>query len=193
MPELRRDGDRVFLCGVPRCANGSILSMFKASGWSVDYEILGREEGFSPYQTQEVHFRDEVPASFAFIRHPMRRLESVIRDRLKASTSKEVFDRFLSMNVGDVYRKSGGSFRPAHDLVMDSTEIFKIDRGLHQPLTAFRARRWLPWSVVESRENESKGNQVDWTKAPARVVEKVLKDYAQDFYHFDYLTFPEDD
>ena len=193
MPELRRDGDRLFLCGVPRCANGSILSMFKANGWSVDCEILGREEGFSPYQTLEAHYRDEMPASFALIRHPMRRLESAIRDRLKASTSKEIFDRFVAMNVGDLYRESGGSFRPASDLVMDSTEIFKIDRGLHQPLTAFRARRWLPWSALEGRENESKAKRVDWRRAPAHVVEKVLKVYAEDFYHFEYLTFPEDD
>lgn len=197
MPELFRNSphtgkeERLFFCHVPRCAGRSIIKMMELGGWRVDYDLLGNNQRHATYFELRLKYKEtKEPRSFAIVRHPMRRLESAFRENERASSPNEMFRIFEEMPIEKIYTAFNRRIRPAADFVLDNAEVMKLDAGFPQIHHELIMRGWLPRRSKDVHLGKTDGTPIDWTKAPAHIVDKIMQVYAQDFYHFEYQLFP---
>ena len=198
MPELRISGQKgvpspIYFCQIPRAGGRAVLKAFRAAGYRDSYEILGNSVTHPNYFEILAHYRqkgEKPPRSFAIVRHPMRRLESAFFYRRRARNPSDMFDQLRNMRTQDFYTRWQNAIRPAHDMVLERTTILKYEDGLNACL-----RRLFDTSMVGSAlkvESRAGGKRepLDWSKAPADIVEQIMGLYAADYYHFDYALYP---
>lgn len=197
MPELNRINshtgkeERLFFCHIPRCAGRSIIKMMELDGWRVDYDLLGNNHRHANYFELRVKYKEtKEPRSFAIVRHPMRRLESAFRENGRASSPNEMFRIFEEMTTQKIYTAFNRKIRPAADFILDESEIMKLDVGFSYIHHELIMRGWLSRKSKDVHLGRTDGTPIDWTKAPTRIVDKIMQVYAQDFYHFEYDLFP---
>ena len=185
------ENERVYFCHVPRTSGRTIVKMMETAGWSTSYEMHGRESRHFNYFEIRAHYRGCLPKSFAIIRHPMDRIASAFSVHGNVSSASELFRSFMDMPTEKIYTVWNMCLRPASEFVLDSSEVFRYEDGLAQVAQALAFRGWISSNSSMPHLGKSLQLFVDWSAAPTAVLEKVLQVYAQDFYFFDYQTFPE--
>ncbi len=195
MPRLVRNQARatsaetVHFCAVPRTGARSIIKAFENSGWGAEYEILANLGRYFNHFELRAHYGGNMPRTFAIVRHPMRRLESAFSVH---GDHPNWFDQFMEMPSQEIYTTFERAIRPATDFVLEKTEIFKYENGLSSVLNELTFRGWIKNKAHMPHLGRGKYDPIDWRRAPEYVIDKVLQIYAQDFYYFEYSTFPDD-
>ena len=201
MPELRRaypgtdSEEKVFFCHIPRTGGSSIIKMMQRSGWSVSYDILGNEELYPTSFQIMAHYREKgepLPRSYAITRHPMRRLESAFRVMRPSISNKQLLHCFREMSIETIYATWNRLLRPAHDLILDRTSILQYESGFNEVVHKLIRENLIDPKVKTPhlKRNTSK-KRISWEKVSQETLQKVRSVYAQDFYHFQYLLFPD--
>ena len=201
MPELTRktaapgEPSRLFFCHIPKAAGQSIIKLFERERWTADWSIMDAQTLHPNYFEIRLHYKrqdQKPPPSFAICRHPMRRIESAFAHNKRAENPGDMFRQLEELESGQIFTIWQKHLRPASDLVLDTTKIFHFEDGLEQAVAKMASLRWIPYKAKIEHIAKTKKQKLDWSKAPSHIVDKIMRVYAQDYYHFGYPLFPDD-
>ena len=186
--------ERLLFCHIPRTGGASMLRLLRDSGWSKS-ERVTQSHPFPTYFEHRVQYRElniKPPKSIAIVRHPMRRLESAFFTGWRAKSPRHMWDMLKEMQVQTMYTIWNRSIRPASDLMLEETDVFKYEDGFGSIVNKLQLEGLLKKVGDVPHFHKSKKPLVKWREAPQDVIEKVMKVFAEDYYFFKYQLFPED-
>lgn len=194
MPFLILGDQRILFIHIPRTGGTSVESWLRSHDslrlftFGIPSAMKITPQHLTRNDLVDIFGDDMFTYKFAFVRHPMRRLESefrlhALRDQRGFYGGHQRFSAWLETNLDAVQRNrfhADNHFRPQTDFIGSDVEIFRYEDGLLAGVAKAAAAAGLiaPGALEQHYSTESFVGEVEWDTASRA---RVLEFYRQDF------------